>query len=557
MAAMAVTAPYNCPMPGPSSSDRLDSWKAIANYLKKSERTARRWEAKEGMPVRRHMHHSMASVYAYRSEIDEWLARSEVAAGPAHSQSLQPPLEERASVVVLPLDFVGPNPEDAYIADGFTDEIITDLAKLQALRVISRTSSMQLKGQALNARQIAERLNVAYLLEGSVRVHEKNIRITVRLLDAHKDRQVWSEKYSAQIARVFEIQERIAREVAAAMRLRLTRTDDRRLTHREISDWSIWLTVVQAREQSSRWTRAGIDRAVDLLQAALENSGDDGYLHAALGRTYLQYREAGLDFSDRLLQKAERCADEAVATDPEGSETFQLLGWLSYSRGDVQGAVRHLKNALTRNWSDPESLGLLCNCYLISGRVAEARALIPQARAMDPLSPLMLVLPAWADMLEGKQAGAVETYRAMLEQQPQSPLARLFYAWALAVNKRSKEAKTVAAGFETGDAQSLSARVARALAEGCNGTVPKVELSGDDRKMAEASDMYPRMLAQAYALAGDTESSLQWLSRAVSQGFINFPYLNTHDPVLTGLKGDKRYAQLLSEVEQCWRAFQP
>jgi len=544
-------------MPGPSSSDRLNSWKAIANYLKKSERTARRWESEEGMPVHRHMHQSMASVYAYRSEIDEWLARGEAVGSPGDSQPLQPPDAEQASVVVLPLDFVGPNAEDGYIADGFTDEIIADLAKLQSLRVISRTSSMQLKGQALNAGQIAERLNVAYLLEGSVRAHGAKIRITVRLLDAHKDRQVWSEKYSAQLAQVFEVQERIAREVAAAMRLRLTDTDDRRLTHREISDWSTWLTVVQARAQSTRWTRAGLDRAVDLLQAALRNSENEGYLHAALGRTYLQYREAGLDFSDRLLKKAERCAENAAAAEPEGPDTFQLLGWLCYSRGDVQGAVRHLKNALTRRWSDPESLGLLCNCYLISGKVAEARALIPQAQAMDPLGPLMQVLPAWADMLEGMQAGAVDTYRAMLEQQPQSPLARLFYTWVLAVNKRPKEATIVAAGFEVGDAESLSARVAKALAEGCNGTVPDVKLSGDDRKMAEASDMYPRMLAQAYALAGEIELSLQWLSRAVSQGFINFPYLKEHDPVLTGLKGDQRYAQLLSEVEQRWRAFQP
>lgn len=554
---MAVPAPYNCPMPGPSSSDRLNSWKAIANYLKKSERTARRWEAEEGMPVHRHMHQSMASVYAYKSEIDEWLARGEAAGNAGDSQPLEPPHAEQASVVVLPLDFVGPNAEDAYIADGFTDEIITDLAKLQSLRVISRTSSMQLKGQALNAGEIAERLDVAYLLEGSVQAQEKSIRVTVRLLDAHKDRQVWSEKYSARLAQVFEIQERIAREVAAAMRLRLTETDDRRLTHREISDWSTWLAVAQAREQSNRWTRAGIDRAVDLLQAALKNSANEGYLHAALGRTYLQYREAGLDFSDRLLMKAERCADKAVTADPEGPDTFQLLGWLSYTRGDVQGAVGHLKNALTRRWSDPESLGLLCNCYLISGKFAEARALIPQARAMDPLSPLMQALPAWADVLQGRQAGAIGIYRTLLEQQPESPLARLFFTWVLAVNKRAEEATRVAAGFEAGDMNSLSARVARALAAGCSGTAPDVGLSGDDRKMAEASDMYPRMLAQAYALAGDIELSLHWLSRAVSQGFINFPYLNEHDPVLTGLKRDKRYAQLLGEVEQRWRAFQP
>jgi hypothetical protein len=145
----------------------------------------------------------------------------------------------------------------------------------------------------------------------------------------------------------------------------------------------------------------------------------------------------------------------------------------------------------------------------------------------------------------------------MLGQQPKSPLARLFYTWSLAVNGRQEEATTVAAGFEADDAQSLAARVANALAAGCSGAVPGIELSGDNRKMAEASDMYPRMLAQAYALAGDVELSLHWLSRAVAQGFINFPYLNEHDPVLTGLKHHMRYAELLREVEHRWRAFRP
>jgi TolB-like protein len=544
-------------MPSLKNNDRLNSWKAIANYLRKSERTARRWEAKEGMPVHRHMHHSLASVYAYPSELDEWLTRGESGGNQHETEPLRPPAPEHASIAVLPLNFVGPNPDDAYIADGFTDEIIADLARLRSLRVVSRTSSMQLKDQALNTAQIADLLKVGFLLEGSVRLHGKNIRITVRLLDGRKDRQVWAEKYSAQVAQVFEIQERIAREVAAAMQLRLTATDDHRLAHREIENWSTWLTVVQARGESNRWTRAGIDRAVELLKAALKKPGDTGSLHAALGRTYLQYREAGLDFSDCLLSEVDRCAENAVAANPDSPESFQLLGWLSYSRGDVQQAVQHLKDALTRRWSDPDSLGLLCNCYLISGKVAEARALIPQAIAMDPLSPLMIALPAWADVLEGKHAAAIGPYGAMLEQQPQSPIARLFYTWILAVNGRSQEASSVAAGFEPSDAHSLGAQVATALAEGSDGEVPDFQPVAHVKKMAEATDMYPRMLAQAYALAADSDSALRWLSHAVSQGFINFPYLAEHDPVLTRLSGDKRYSKLLSNVEKRWRAFQP
>ena len=536
-------------------ADRLDSWKAIARHINRSERTARRWEAEEGMPVHRHMHQSQASVYAYVSELDAWMVRWESSDGEESSGPAPAPNPEQASIAVLPFDFVGSDATDSYIADGFTDEIIVDLAKVDSLRVISRTSSMQLKGQALGVGDIAGRLGVRYLLEGSVRRHNDAIRVSAQLLEPRQDRQIWSEKYSGSINEVFEIQERIARDVAAAMRLRLTSADETRLSSRDINDWSAWLAAVQARQETLRWTREGNERAIGLLENALATSPNVPYLYTALGKTYLHSREAGFDLSERPLTEAQGCVDKAIALDPGGAGGYELLGWLHYSKGEIQQAVEDLKAAFSRQRPNPDTLGLLCNCYLISGQMQVARSLVPQVLAMDPLSPAYRALPLWADVLEGRHADAVAPYREMLRQEPDSPLFRLFLVWILAINGLTSEVGPVADGYPEADADSLPARVAQCFSAACRGETPEIQISAEDRELASINDMYPRMLAQAYALADEADAAIEWLRLAVSRGFINYPYLEKFDPLLTRLSSHAEYRELLEAVRQRWTDF--
>ncbi len=544
-----------------ASDDRLDSWKEIAAYLKRGVRTVRRWEREEGLPVRRHRHRVLGSVYAFKSEIDVWRKSEERSTAPrasagARGHDLGP--GPTASIAVLPFTNLGPDRENEYFADGLTDEVTADLSQVRALRVISRTSSMTFKGTAKDVKTIARELGVRYVLEGSVRRAGGRLRITARLIDARTDDHLWTDKYEGSVEDVFAFQERLARVIVDALELRLSADEDRRLAARPITDVHAYECYLRARQESWRWRSDAIDHAIQLLRNGLSIVGENALLHAALGKAYLQYREAGIDFGERPLHEAEECARKVFALEPESASGRQLRGWILYSRGRIQEAVHDLKAALEIDPSNADTLLLLSNCYLISGRVSAARPLIGRLLAVDPLTPLCRCLPGWADALDGRLAAAVEPYRQMLEMDPGNPMARLFYVWALALNRRTEAIGAICEGFPAEARDGVPARLALFLARAVAGSSGDAlsALTPEIEAAATATDVFARVLAQGYAVAGVPERALHWLAIAVGRGFINHPFLARYDPFFESLRSDPRFQQILETVRDRWERFE-
>jgi TolB-like protein len=544
-----------------SAEDRLDSWKEIAAYLRRGVRTVRRWEREEGLPVHRHVHRVLGTVYAYKSEIERWRQtsrRNPAQSTPAAAGTIASAPRRVKSIAVLPFANLSGDQENEYFADGLTDEVTADLSRVAGLRVISRTSAMAFKRTTKDVGTIARELGVRYILEGSVRRAGDRLRITAQLIDAATDDHLWADKFDGAVDDIFAIQERLARVIVKALELRLSPDEDRRLADRAILNVHAYECYLRGRHEAWRWRSDAIDHAIRLLENGIALAKDDARLYAALGHAYLQYREAGIDVGERPLVQAERCARKVGALEPASPSALLLRGWIHYSRGRIQDAVHDLKAALEIDANNADTLLLLTNCYLISGKVSAARPLIDRALSLDPLNPVTRCMPGFAELLEGNFAAAIEPYRHMCDMDPGNPMGRLFYVNVLVLNGWTDSAQAVADAFPPEVRETVPARIAiflaRALArQDATAHAARIE---EIEGLATAADVFPRMIAQGCALAGMPARALPWLAIAVDRGFINYPFLARYDPCFAPLRGLRQFQELMEVVQDRWQRFE-
>ncbi len=506
--------------------------------------------------MHRHVHRALASVYALKSEVAAW--RQSHALGPAARASVtDTAIESALSIAVLPFANLSVDPENAYFADGLAEEVTTILSQVHALLVTSRTSSATFRGTKKGAKAIAAQLGVRYLLEGSVRRDAHRLRISAQLIDAAKDIHLWADAYDGTIDDIFTIQERIARKIVDSLRLHLSAHEEMQLRERSMTHVAAYECYLRARHDGWRWRQDSIERAVQLLREALSMIGANIRLYAALGLAHLQYREAGIDLSERPLLEAENCASKLFALNSHCAAGLQLRGWIRYSRGLIQEAVNDLKAALDIESNNADTLLLLSNCYLISGYVSSARPLIGRLSEVDPMTPVTRCMPAFADIMEGHFDQAIDPYRQMYEMDRTNPMAHLFYVWVLILNRRIDEAAAIGRELTAELRDTVPGRVASFLYLAAAGKPlnARAVLTPAIDATANATDLFPRFLAQGFALAGLPEEALVWLRVAIDKGFINYPFLAQHDPSLERLRSDARFKDLLEIARNRWMSF--
>jgi eukaryotic-like serine/threonine-protein kinase len=459
---------------------------------------------------------------------------------------------ERIGLVVVPFANLSTEPENEYFSHGLTEEIITDLSSIDALRVISRTSAMRLKAAEPETRAIARELGVRYALEGSVRRSGDAVRIAVQLLDAPSGEVIWGQKFDGAVEDVFDVQEQVARSVVEALRLRLTPTEARALADRPIADVRAFESYLRARYEAYRFSKAGLDRAERYVEAALELVGDNALLYSTLGHITAMRVDAGVASGPAVLARVDALAERVLALDPDSARGRWLEAFAAFYRGDIAGAIRAGEEALRLDPEEPDALLLLGYIYVHVGRTADASVLFERALRLDPLTPLAQVMPGCAAVFDGRPDDAVAPYRRGYELEPDSPFGMFFYGWALACAGRLDDALPVLREVADRFDGSPFAALATALAYGLEGRAEEAvaAITPGLEAAARGSCMFARELAHAYALAGEPTRALDWLERAVDLGLRNHAFLAEHDPLLQAVRSQPRFQAILSHLSR-------
>lgn len=535
-----------------SSPDRLDSWKEIASYLRCSERTVRRWEL-EGLPVHRHPHKKKAGIYAYRAEIDTWWRngherlkqieeeraadgeerpivtgvpwwrKSWPMAGLALATAVivvawltigrlresirgETPVVPIHSLAVLPLENLSHDPEQEYFADGMTDELITDLAKIHALRVISRNSVMQYKGKHKPVAQIARELNVDAVVEGTVVRSGDRVRITAQLIAAPQDRHLWAEMYEGELRNVLALQDEVTTAIAEQISIKLTPEEQTEFAHARPVNPESHLAYLRGLYEVRNHTVESNTKAIEHFQRAIGMDPNDALAYEGLALAYI----ASPDQAPKtVMPMARTAALKAIKLDDSLAEAHSSLGLIKLVFDwDWPGAEQELRRALELNPNSPLAhVDYARYLLLVPHRVDEAIQNCRRAYDLDP------AVPAEHDDLVGflffARAYQAAIDEAKKELEDDSP----FLALAYAELGRQQEALTVA------DRAAASARVPSNMAQAASAFA----LAGDKQR---ARVLLAQLIAQAkqhylcgmnvgavYSVLGDKDNAMAWLEK--------------------------------------------
>jgi TolB-like protein/DNA-binding winged helix-turn-helix (wHTH) protein/Tfp pilus assembly protein PilF len=301
------------------------------------------------------------------------------------------PAPGRLMLAVLPFQNLSGDEQQEYLADGMTEEMITQLGGLnpQRLGVIARTSAMRYKATHKDTNQIAQELNVNYLLEGSVRRQQQRIRVTARLIQASDQADIWADNYDADISDILKVQSEVARAIAGQIRMQLPRQAEQRLSGTPRVNALAHDAYLQGQQAWNLRDKEGTARSIQQFQHAIEIDSTYAAAYAALARAYGLSPVSGFMPASEAMPKARDAASRAIALDDSLAEGHSMMGFIkAHYEYDWLGAQHEFQKALQLNPSDSLAHLFYSNSYLSPlGRHDEAIAEMKMAIALDPFSP--------------------------------------------------------------------------------------------------------------------------------------------------------------------------
>ena len=551
------------------SDDRLDSWKEIAVFLKRGVRTVQRWERSEGLPVHRHQHSKQASVYAFKNEVSSWWAsRAESFEGRTEtSLSSLPGLgrSRKTRLLVLPFENLSGDTSQDYMVDGFTEEMITHLARLQRekLAVIARTTAMHYKGAQKRVDRIARELGVDYILEGSVRREERGIRVTAQLIRADDQTHLWVQTYDRDLGSVLALQAEVARAIASEIHVALRPQGKDGFLRGRRTDPAAYEDYLKGRYHLNRMTSDGLAQAVSWFQRAVARDPEYSLAYASLSHALALLAMVPFDALPprQAMPQAASAARRALELDSRLPEAHAALGVVRHHYDwDWPGAEQEYREALKLN---PEYSGARIRyawllLSLSRGREALQEVQRAQQSAQETDPHLLVVIRATRAAAFYFARDYERCIAECLEAIDLDPSHFLLH-YLLARAQARKGAMTQA-GLLLQQMQKGKERIP--LMEMAVGLFFAV--TGHKAKATAALESLQRLAARRYVPAtyigillagmGDREKAFEWLEMAYEERADGLTLLNV-EPMVDALRKDVRFESLLKRLGMSGQSF--
>jgi serine/threonine-protein kinase len=346
------------------------------------------------------------------------------------------------SVAVLPFENMSTDPENEYFSDGITDDIIAQLSKISALKVISRTSSMRYKKTSKTIIAIAEELGVGAILEGSVRRAGTRVRIVAHLINPRTEQLLWGETFDRQLADVFEVQSEVAERISGALSVALSPEEKQRVERKPTGNADAYNLYLLGRHHANKWSEAGVQKAIDYFQLAIAKDPRYALAYAGLADAY-ELLSIGLGSKPAVecLAQAKAMAVKALGLDDTLAEAHTSLAYASWlGELDWSGAEREFGRAIELNSNYVMAREWYAEYLAALGRHDEALAEIKRAQQLDPLSVPVNRAAGWVLYFGRCYDEAVAELRKTLVMDPDFLGARLVLWWALVAKGAPEEA---------------------------------------------------------------------------------------------------------------------
>ena len=420
------------------------------------------------------------------------------------------------SIAVLPFDNISPDKENDYFGEGLTGELIANLSRLKDFKVISRTTSMQYKETKKDIKTIGRELSARYIIEGNVRKFGDDLRITAQLINVDSDTQLWAETYKGKLADVFDIQEKVSKQIVDALMVKLTPTEKIELTKRPTVNAEAFDYNLRARNYLYRYSKNYIQFAIQFFEKAISLDSRYAEAYAGLGEAYA-VKYAYFERKEVWLEKAMELSLKAIMYDPSLSEAYAALSLVYFYKATYDEALTAVQKALDIDPNNFFGYWILARILHTTGRDKDSVEPLKKVLKLNPnfyvaYSDLRMV---YESMNETEKFNEINTegvnfFPKYLENNPEDSRARILYANFLLI---------------TGDVEKAKSEVTTALTLNPN----------DNVMMYNAACVYARI--------NEKKLAIETLKTIILAGYEDFDWMRK-DPDFDNIKNDPEFIEL-------------